>query len=55
MTFAQEYLDEAAAVLQGLDTDAIERIVDLLAETRAAGGRLFVLGVEVARRMLHTL
>jgi D-sedoheptulose 7-phosphate isomerase len=45
MTFAQEYLDEAAAVLQGLDTDAIERIVDLLAETRAAGGRLFVLGV----------
>src|SRR5437879_10710954 len=30
---------------QQLDTDAIERAVGLLAETRKRGGRLFVLGV----------
>ncbi len=44
-SFSQDYLAEASAVLQRLDGDAIERMVELLAETRAAGGRLFILGV----------
>ena len=32
--FGQDYLAEASAVLQRLDGDAIERMVELLAETR---------------------
>ena len=44
-SFSQDYLAEAAAVLQRLDADAIERMVDLLVAARAAGGRLFILGV----------
>jgi D-sedoheptulose 7-phosphate isomerase len=45
MTFAQQFLDEARAVIDRIDTAAIERAAALLAETRAAGGRLFILGV----------
>jgi D-sedoheptulose 7-phosphate isomerase len=43
--FARQFLDEAKAVIDRLDHAAIERAVELLSETRAAGGRLFVLGV----------
>ncbi len=43
--FAREYLAEIARIAQRLDPTAIERAVDLLAETRARGGRVFVLGV----------
>jgi D-sedoheptulose 7-phosphate isomerase len=45
MTFAQQFLDEARAVIDRIDAAAIERAAALLAETRAAGGRLFILGV----------
>src|SRR5947207_1033520 len=45
MSFAQQFLDEAAQIIARLDRDAIERAVELLAETRAKGGRLFILGV----------
>jgi len=45
MTYTCEYIAEAAAILASLDQPAIERIVELLAETRQAGGRLFLLGV----------
>jgi len=45
MSFAQTYLLEAAAILQRLDPELIERAAVLLAETRERGGRLFVLGV----------
>jgi D-sedoheptulose 7-phosphate isomerase len=45
MSFARQYLDEARAVLDRLDADAIERAAELLAAVRARGGRLFVLGV----------
>ena len=45
MSFARQYLDEAAAIAQALDAEAIERAVALLVETRNQGGRLFVLGV----------
>src|SRR5919197_4079532 len=45
MSFTQQYLAEATQILQQLDTQAIDQVVTLLAETRAHGGRLFVLGV----------
>jgi D-sedoheptulose 7-phosphate isomerase len=44
-TFSERFLTEAAQVLAELDRDAIERAVDVLAQTRAGGGRLFILGV----------
>src|SRR4249920_2096722 len=45
MSFIQQYLAEAMQIIQQLDTQAIDRVVALLAETRAHGGRLFILGV----------
>ena len=45
MTFTTQFLDECSAVIRGLDQDAIERLANLLVETRAGGGRLFILGV----------
>jgi len=45
MTFAQQFLSEAKEVIDGLDLQQIERTAALLAATRAAGGRLFILGV----------
>ncbi len=45
MSFASEYLQEAKRVIDGIDADAIERMAGLLAETKRAGGRLFILGV----------
>lgn len=45
MSYVKQHLEEAARVLAGLDTEAIERMVALLADLRARGGRLFFLGV----------
>jgi D-sedoheptulose 7-phosphate isomerase len=45
MSFSQQYLAEAGQIIQQLDMSTIERMVALLAETRARGGRLFILGV----------
>ena len=45
MSFSHQFLSEARQVIDGLDTEAIERVAGLLASTRAAGGRLFILGV----------
>src|SRR5262245_21462126 len=45
MSFTQQYLAEACQIIQRLDTRVIDQIVDLLAETRARKGRLFVLGL----------
>src|SRR5437763_15325206 len=43
--FVTQHLSEAADILGRFDLDAIERTATLLAETRARGGRLFLLGV----------
>jgi D-sedoheptulose 7-phosphate isomerase len=43
--FVDAYLAECQAILSQLDRSAIQRVVDLLASTRDAGGRVFVLGV----------
>jgi D-sedoheptulose 7-phosphate isomerase len=45
MTYTEQYLGEALAILQLLDQDGIERVAGLLAGLRDRGGRLFVLGV----------
>ena len=45
MNFSRQFLAEAVEILGRLDESAIERVVRLLADTRDAGGRLFILGV----------
>ena len=45
MSYARQHLDETARVVAGLDDDVIERMVTLLVDVRARGGRLFFLGV----------
>jgi D-sedoheptulose 7-phosphate isomerase len=45
MSFSRQFPDEAKRVIDGLDVEQIERMASLLAETRARGGRLFILGV----------
>jgi D-sedoheptulose 7-phosphate isomerase len=45
MTHAEQYLAEAARVLEALDRAAVEKVADELAALRERKGRLFVLGV----------
>jgi D-sedoheptulose 7-phosphate isomerase len=45
MTFTRDFLTEFTTVINGLDSHAIDRCVELVAETRDLGGRLFILGV----------
>ena len=54
MNFTQTFIAEAIDVLGKLDTDAIDEIVDILAQTRDQGGRLFMLGVGGSAAMPHT-
>ncbi len=44
-SFAESFLAEAAAIAAKLDVGSIEKAATLLADTRSAGGRLFILGV----------
>ena len=45
MQFVTRYLDEVVQIAERIDREALCRLVDVLAEVRADGGRLFVLGV----------
>ncbi|MDR3476835.1 MAG: SIS domain-containing protein [Gammaproteobacteria bacterium] len=45
MDFIKQYLSEANEVIANLDTKQIEKCVEILANTRANDGRLFILGV----------
>jgi D-sedoheptulose 7-phosphate isomerase len=45
MSHVTQFLAEAKQIIDGLDTEAIDRMVSLLEETRAQAGRLFILGV----------
>lgn len=45
MNFSTQFLTEAQDVISKLNVDVIEKVVSLLAETKAHGGRLFILGV----------
>ena len=44
-SFTRTFLDETTLLIQKLDVDAVESIARGLADVRAEGGRLFVLGV----------
>jgi D-sedoheptulose 7-phosphate isomerase len=44
-TFSEQYLAEAKAILEAMDPRAMDAIAAGLAEVRARGGRLFILGV----------
>ena len=43
--FVDQFLAEAKQVIDGLDRSAIARMVACICDARAAGGRLFILGV----------
>lgn len=45
MTYAQQHLKEAVAIIDKIDVGAIEKMADMLADLRQAEGRLFFLGV----------
>ena len=45
MNFTESFLAEAAQILAKLDAAGIEKMVDVLVQTRQGGGRLFILGV----------
>jgi D-sedoheptulose 7-phosphate isomerase len=45
MSYTRTHLQETAAIVQGLDEEAIERMVGVLAGIRSSGGRIFFLGV----------
>jgi D-sedoheptulose 7-phosphate isomerase len=45
MEFIKQFLNEATQLIQQINHSQIEKMVSLLAETRANEGRLFVLGV----------
>jgi NDP-sugar pyrophosphorylase family protein len=40
-----KYYEEVAALAAAIDQDAVERMIVILAEVRAGGGRLFIIGV----------
>jgi len=43
--FIADYLDEVRWIADHLDRQRIQQLVDLLADVRASGGRLFIIGV----------
>jgi D-sedoheptulose 7-phosphate isomerase len=45
MSYSKEHLDESIEITKAIDPETIEKIVDLLSDVKASGGRLFVLGV----------
>ena len=45
MNFTETFIAEATEILKKLDIVAIEKMADVLAQTREQGGRLFILGV----------
>lgn len=45
MTFTEQYFRELHDTIRQVDVSAVERCVELLAQSRERGGRLFVLGV----------
>ena len=43
--YVSRYLEEVAAIARQIDQQQVERIIDVLVETRQCNGRLFILGV----------
>ena len=45
MSYAKQHLDEAVEIIHQIDTNAIEKMAELLAGVKHDGGRIFFLGV----------
>ena len=45
MSFARDHLEETRDIIDRLDADVIERMAEVLADTRSKNGRVFFLGV----------
>lgn len=45
MNYAESHLKEAVEIINQIDTDSIEKVVNLLRTVKATGGRIFFLGV----------
>ena len=45
MNYTQQHIDETEAILKKIDTARVEKMAELLSETKVRGGRLFFLGV----------
>jgi D-sedoheptulose 7-phosphate isomerase len=45
MGYAEQHLRETIQIIEKIDTASIERMADLLSQVKAAGGRIFFLGV----------
>ena len=45
MNYSAVHLQEAKSILDKIDTQAVEKMAELMAETKTKGGRLFFLGV----------
>lgn len=45
MSYARRHLQEATTIIERLDIEMIEKLAELLGKLRAAGGRVFFLGV----------
>jgi D-sedoheptulose 7-phosphate isomerase len=45
MDFVKRYLEDVGRIAEAIDRQAVCRLVDVLAEVRVGGGRLFVIGV----------
>jgi D-sedoheptulose 7-phosphate isomerase len=43
--YTKAYYDEVSQVARGIDQKQVDKMIDVLADTRACGGRLFILGV----------
>jgi D-sedoheptulose 7-phosphate isomerase len=43
--FTKSYYEEVVSVARGIDQAAVDRMIDILVDVRAGGGRLFILGV----------
>jgi len=45
VSYVDQYIKEAGQILEAIDKDAIEKMIGLIMDIRARGGRLFFLGV----------
>ena len=45
MIYSKQHLDESIEITRAINPEIVEKIVDLLADVKSTGGRLFVLGV----------
>jgi D-sedoheptulose 7-phosphate isomerase len=54
MSFSKQHLDESIEITRAIDPEIVEKIVDLLADVKSTGGRLFVLGVGEVQPMQAT-